>query len=74
MITLDDLTKVTDGLPEKGAQCLVYSTAGGFSVARFTDINSTYGYHYKEAWFCKSGRQLSKKTVVAWVGLEGKPE
>lgn len=70
MITLSSLTKVTDGLPEKGTQCLVYSTQGGFTVARFTDRNWTYGYKYKEAWFCKSGRQMSRKNVVAWVGLE----
>lgn len=70
-IKLSSLTKVTDALPEIGTKCLVYSTAGGFTVAVFTDRNWTYGYHYKEAWFCKSGRQMSKKTVIAWVGLEG---
>lgn len=70
MIKLSDLTKVTEALPEKGTKCLVYSTLGGYSVAKFTDWNSTCGYHYKEAWFCKSGRQMSKKTVIAWAGLE----
>lgn len=69
MITLSSLTKVTDGLPEKGTQCLVYSTQGGFTVAKFTDKIGTVG-RYKSAWFCKSGRQMSRKNVVAWVGLE----
>lgn len=70
MITLADLTKVTDGLPDIGTMCLVSSTQGGYTVAKFTDRNITYGYKYKEAWFTKSGRQMSKKTVIAWVELE----
>ena len=69
MITLSSLTSVTDGLPEIGTKCLVYSTQGGYAVAVFTDRNWTYGYKYKEAWFTKSGRQMSKKTIVGWVGL-----
>jgi hypothetical protein len=68
MITLSALTSVTDGLPEIGTKCLVYSTQGGYAVAVFTDRIGTVG-RYKEAWFCKSGRQMSKKTVVSWVGL-----
>lgn len=70
MITLNDLTKITDALPEIGTVCLIYTTQGGYTVATFTDRNWTYGYKYKEAWFCKSGRQMSRKNVVAWVGLE----
>lgn len=70
MITLADLTKVTDGLPEIGTVCLIYTVQGGFTVAKFTDRNITYGYKYPSAWFTKSGRQMSRKTVVAWVGLE----
>lgn len=69
MITLSSLTKVTDGLPEKGTVCLIYTAQGGYTVAKFTDRIGTAG-KYKTAWFCKSGRQMSKKTVVAWVGLE----
>lgn len=69
MITLSSLTKVTDALPEIGTKCLVYGTAAGWSVAVFTDRNRTYGYHYKTAWFCKSGRQMSKKTITHWVEL-----
>jgi carotenoid cleavage dioxygenase-like enzyme len=68
------LIKVTDHLPQKGTECLVYSTQGGFSICRFTDINSTYGYHYKEAWFTKSGRQMSKKTITHWAELPERPE
>lgn len=68
MITLNDLTKVTDALPEIGTKCLVYSTVGGYTVAKFTDRNSSYGYHRDEAWFTKNGRQMSKKTVAGWVG------
>lgn len=68
-ITLNNLTKVTDALPEIGTKCLVYGTAGGYTVAIFTDRNWTYGYKYKEAWFCKSGRQMSKKTITHWCEL-----
>lgn len=68
MITLNDLTKVTDGLPEIGTTCLVYSMVGGFTVATYTDRIGTVG-RYKSAWFCKSGRQMSRKTIVGWVGL-----
>jgi hypothetical protein len=68
MITLSSLTKVTDGLPEIGTKCLVYSMVGGYTVAVFTDKIGTVG-RYKSAWFCKSGRQMSKKTVVGWVEL-----
>ena len=68
-ITLSSLTKVTDSLPEIGTKCLVYSTAGGFTVAVFTDRNITYGYRYKTAWFCKFGRQMSKKTITHWCEL-----
>lgn len=68
------LIKVTDSLPEIGTEVLVYSTLGGFSVARFTDRNWTYGYHYKTAWFTKSGRQMSKKTVTHWMELPERPE
>lgn len=71
MITLSDLTKVTDGLPEIGTVCLIYTVQGGYTVAKFTDRNITYGYRYESAWFTKSGRQMSRKTVVGWVGLEG---
>lgn len=70
MITLSSLTKVTEALPKIGTKCLVYSTQGGYTVAKFTNWNSTYGYHWDEAWFVKNGRQMSKKTVIAWVGLE----
>lgn len=70
MIHLSDLTPVTDGLPDIGTICLIYTVQGGYTVAKFTDSNSTYGYHWPEAWFVKSGRQMSKKTVVAWVELE----
>lgn len=73
MITLSDLTSVTDGLPEIGTKCLVYSTAGGYTVAKFTDRNITYGYKYKEAWFTKSGRQMSKKTITHWLPLPDNP-
>jgi hypothetical protein len=73
-MTTDDLIKVTDRLPEKGTDCLVYSTQGGYSVAKFTDRNLTYGYHYKEAWFTKSGRQMSKKTITHWAELPERPE
>ena len=68
-IKLSDMIKVSDRLPEKGTKCLIYSTVGGFTVTTFTDRNLTYGYHYKTAWFTKSGRQMSKKTVTHWVGL-----
>lgn len=71
MITLADLTKVSDGLPDIGTMCLIYTVQGGYTVAKFTNSNSTYGYHWPEAWFVKNGRQMSKKTVVGWVGLEG---
>lgn len=64
---------VTDRLPDKHMWCLIYS-AGGISISRFTDQNSTYGYHYKETWFCKSGRQMSKKTITHWMELPGRPE
>lgn len=64
------LTKVTDGLPEIGTQCLVYSTYGGYTVATYTDLNLTYGYRWPEPWFVKNGRQMSRKNIVAWVGLE----
>lgn len=69
MITLSSLTKVTDSLPEIGAKCLVYSVQGGFTVATYTDRIGTVG-KYREAWFCKNGRQMSRKNVVGWVGLE----
>lgn len=69
MITLSSLTKVTDGLPDIGTKCLVYSTQGGYTVAKFTDKIGAVG-KYKSAWFTKSGRQMSKKNVVAWVELE----
>lgn len=68
MITLNDLTKVTDGLPEIGTVCLIYTIQGGYTVAKFTDRIGTVG-KYKSAWFCKAGRQMSKKTVIAWVEL-----
>lgn len=68
-ITLSSLTKVTDGLPEIGTKCLVYSTQGGYTVATYTDRNSTYGYSWPEPWFVKNGRQMSRKNVVRWVGL-----
>lgn len=67
------MIKVTDRLPEKGTDCLVFSTHSGYSIAKFTDKNLTYGYHYKEAWFTKSGRQMSKK-VTHWAELPGEPE
>lgn len=65
---------VTDRLPEIGKQVLAYSTLGGWTVCKFTDRNTTYGYRYETAWFCKNGRQMSKKTVIAWCELPGKPE
>lgn len=68
------LIKVTDALPEKETDVLVYSTLGGYSVAKFTDRNWTYGYHYKSAWFTKSGRQMSKKTVTHWAELPEPPK
>ena len=68
------LIKVTDALPEIGREVLVYSTQGGFSTCRFTDWNRTYGYRYKEAWFTKSGRQMSKKTITHWCYLPDKPK
>ena len=70
MITLSTLTKVTDGLPEIGTKCLVYSTQGGFTVAVFTDRNRIYGYRWPEPWFVKNGRQMSRKNVVAWVEVK----
>lgn len=66
MIHLSTLTKVTDSLPEIGTKCLVYSTQGGFTVATFTDRIGTVG-KYREAWFVKNGRQMSRKNVVGWV-------
>lgn len=74
MITLASLTKVTDALPEIGTKCLVYGTVAGWSVATFTDRNWTYGYKYPSAWFCKSGRQMSKKTITHWTPLPEVPE
>lgn len=71
-ITLSSLAKVTDSLPEIGTKCLVYSTQGGFTVATFTDRNSTYGYSWPEPWFVKNGRQMSRKNVVAWVEVTDK--
>lgn len=72
MITLSDLTPVSQALPPIGTTCLIYTVQGGYTVAKFTDRNSTYGYHYKTARFCKSGRQMSKKTVVGWCELKNK--
>lgn len=69
MITLSSLTKVTDSLPEIGTKCLVYSTQGGFTVATYTDKIGSVG-RYKEPWFCKNGRQMSRKNITHWVGLE----
>lgn len=65
--------KVTDRLPEKGSEVLAYTKQGGWTVCRFTDRNWTHGYHYKEAWFTKSGRQMSKK-VTHWAELPAKPD
>lgn len=69
MITLASLTRVSDALPEIGTKCLVYSTQGGYTVAKYTDRNSTYGYSWPEPWFVKNGRQMSRKNVVGWVEL-----
>lgn len=69
MITLSSLTKISDGLPEIGTICLIYTVQGGYTVATFTDRIGTVG-KYPEAWFCKSGRQMSRKTIVGWVGLK----
>lgn len=69
MIHLSSLTKVTDSLPEIGTTCLIYNIQGGFTVAKFTNWNSSYGYHWDEPWFVKNGRQMSRKNVVAWVEL-----
>lgn len=66
-ITLSDLTPIAEALPEPGTVCLIYTVHGGYTVAKFTDRNSTYGYRLKEPWFWKSGRQMSKKNVVGWV-------
>lgn len=73
-MTTDDLIKVTDRLPEKGMTVLIFSPHSGFSVAKFTDRNSTYGYRYPEPWFTKSGRQMSKKTITHWAELPERPE
>lgn len=73
-MTTNDLIKVTDALPEKGQQVLVYSNQGGYTVAKYTDWNSTYGYHYDEVWFTKSGRQMSKKTITHWAPLPDEPK
>lgn len=72
-MTNADLIKVTDRLPDKGTECLVYSTLGGYSICTFTDRNSTYGYRYKSVWFTKSGRQMSKKTITHWCYLPERP-
>lgn len=68
-IHLTDLTPVTDALPEIGTTCLIYTVQGGYTVAKFTDKNSKYGYRLKEPWFWKNGRQMSKRTVVGWCEL-----
>lgn len=73
-MTTADLIKLTDRLPEKGKEVLIFSTHSGFSVAEFTDRNWTYGYKYESAWFTKSGRQMSRKTITHWAELPGRPE
>lgn len=65
-ITLSSLTPVTESLPPIGTTCLIYTVQGGYTVAKFTNWNSKYGYRLKEPWFWKNGRQMSKK-VVGWV-------
>lgn len=64
MITLSDLTPVTQALPPIGTTCLIYTVQGGYTVAVYTDKIGTVG-KYKELWFRKGSRQMSK--VVGWV-------
>lgn len=66
--------KVIDRLPELGTHCLVYNKLGHQTITRFTDRNSTYGYHYKTAWFTKSGRQMSKANITHWMPLPPPPK
>ena len=65
---------INDRLPEKGMDCLVFTTSGCQQIARYTDRNSTYGYNYKEKWFRKGSRQLSKKTITHWMPLPEPPK
>lgn len=65
---------VNDQLPEIGNECLIINMFGGQSIARFTNRNITYGYHYKTAWFVKGSRQLSKKTITHWMPLPKPPK
>lgn len=67
-ITLTDLTPISEALPEPGTVCLIYTKQGGYTVATFTDRIGTVG-RYKDPWFTKSGRQMSRNTVVGWCEL-----
>lgn len=69
MITLSNLTPITEALPEIGTTCLIYTEQGGYSVATFTDKIGTVGRH-KEAWFRKGSRVV--KRVVGWVEIKTK--
>jgi hypothetical protein len=67
MITLSDLTPITEALPPNNTTCLIYTEQGGYAVAVFTDKIGTVGRH-KEAWFRKGSRVV--KTVVGWCEIK----
>jgi hypothetical protein len=65
-IKLSDMVKVSDRLPEKGTQCLIYSTVGGFTVTTFTDRNLTYGFTKPPGSPSPDGRWVRRQWRTGW--------